>query len=187
MQNLEKTGLLYKIYEEAVRIDIGRKGYAIEGKEREGRISYEKGIAAALSAFQEAQSTNDPETIFLAEYALLTQELQLCDKSDKDAINSLTSAIQSFDDAFLVLEIAEDKVLYQAVEKSHPHNKKYRVKSFPKDSFHIACGSHIARLKNILKTPGLDPIEKALLKQRLANLYTAQDGYIEMQRNVLVN
>jgi hypothetical protein len=24
------------------------------------------------------------------------------------------------------------------------------IKGFPKDSFHVACGSHIARIKNIL-------------------------------------
>jgi hypothetical protein len=182
---LVPTGLLGKIYEEAVRIDLGRKGFAIEGKERDGRISYEKGIAAALSAFQEAKSSSDPETIFFAEYAFISQELQLCDKSDKDAINSLTNAIQGFDDAFLALEVVDDKTLYQAVEKTHPHSKKYRVKGFPKDSFHVACGSHVTRIKNILKTPGLDPLEKALLKQRLTNMTAGQSGYIEKQKETL--
>jgi hypothetical protein len=37
----------------------------------EGRISYEKGIADALSVFKEAQATSDPQTIILAEYTLL--------------------------------------------------------------------------------------------------------------------
>jgi hypothetical protein len=32
----------------------------------------------------------------LAEYDFITQEFQLCDKSDKDSINSLIKAIQSF-------------------------------------------------------------------------------------------
>jgi hypothetical protein len=189
---LVPTGLLGKIYEGAVRIDLGRKGFAIEGKERDGRISYEKGIATALSAFMEASnqrfaSAGDPETIFFAEYAFISQELQLCDKSDKDAINSLTNAIQGFDDAFLALEVVDDKNLYQAVEKTHPHRKEYRVKSFPKDAFHIACLSHITRIKNVLRFSGIAPIEKALLKQRLANLYTAQNGYIEKQRIALAN
>jgi hypothetical protein len=102
-------------------------------------------------------------------------------------MNSLNNAIQGFDDAFLALEVVDDKTLYQAVEKTYPHSKKYRVKGFPKDSFHVACGSHIARIKNILKTPGLDSIEKALLKQRFANLSTAQTGYVEKQRKVLTN
>jgi hypothetical protein len=184
---LGETGLVNSINNAAIHIDSGRKGFAIRGKEQEGRISYETGIAAALTAFQDAQSTGDPKTIFLAEYTFISQELELCDKSDKDALNSLNNAIQGFDDAFLAFEVVDNKTLYQAVEKTHPHSKKYRVKGFPRDSFHVACGSHIARIKNILKTPGLDPIEKALLKQRLANLSAAQTGYIEKQKKALTN
>jgi hypothetical protein len=176
------AGLINSIYDAAAAIDFGRKGFATRGKAEEGRISYEKGIALAMTAFQEAQSTSDPETIFLAEYTFISQELQLCDKSDKDTINSLTNAKQGFDDAFLALEVVDDKTLYQAVEKTYPHSKEYRVKGFPKDSFHVACGSHVARIKNILKTPGIDPIEKALLKQRLVNLSAGQGGYVEKQR-----
>jgi len=55
------------------------------------------------------------------------------------------------------------------------------------DSFHIAIKGHKGRLQNILKTPGLDPIEKALLKQRLDTLSAGQDGYMEMQRKALIN
>jgi hypothetical protein len=73
----------------------------------------------------------------------------------------------------------------KGVETAIPHDKKYRFGGYPKDSFHIACGSHITRIKNILRTPGIDPIEKALLKQRLANLPTAQNAYIEKQKKAL--
>ena len=37
----------------------------------------------------------------------------------------------------------------------------------------------------MLRTPGIDPIEKSLLKQRLINLPAAQNGYIEKQKKVL--
>ena len=57
-------------------IDAGRKGFATKGRAEEGRINYEKGIAVAMTAFQEAQSTADPQTILLAEYTFLSQELQ---------------------------------------------------------------------------------------------------------------
>jgi len=50
---------------------------------------------------------------------------------------------------------------------------------------HIACISHKTRLQNILRAPGIDPIEKALLKQRFVNLPAAQNGYIEKQKKVL--
>jgi len=179
-------GLVDRINKAAFNIDIGRKGFAIIGKEREGRISYEGGIAEAMSAFKEVQIIADPLTLLLVEYTFLTQELQLCDKSDTDTLNSLIKAIESLDDAFLALKAVEDKIMYQGTELTTPHNKKYRVKKvYPKDSFHIACISHQTRIKNILRTPGLDPIEKALLKQRLANLPTAQEGYIEKQRKAL--
>jgi len=183
---LDRILLVNNIYEAATNIDAGRKGFAIIGKEREGRISYEKGIHMAMSAFVQAQSTADPQTIILAEWTFLGQEFHLCDKADKDSINSLTQAIQHFDDAFLVLEIVGDSVLYQAVEKSYPHDKKYRVNGFPKDAFHIACLSHKARIKNILRFSGIDPIEKALLKQRFANLSAGQGGYVEKQKKALV-
>jgi len=184
---LDLTGLLIRIANAAANIDSGRKGFATRGKEQEGRISYEGGIAEALAAFKEAQTTADPQTMILAEYTFLTQEFEFCEKSDKDSLNSLTQAIQYFDDAFLVLKTVEDSTLYKAVETAIPHNKKFRVNGYPKDSFHIACGSHIARIKNMLRTPGIDPIEKSLLKQRLANLPTAQNGYIEKQKKALAS
>jgi len=182
---LAQTGLVNSVYDAAFSIDFGRKGFATRGKAEEGRISYETGIAEALTAFKEAQTTADPQTIVLAEYTFITQEMQFCDKSDKDSLSSLTQAIQSFDDAFRALQAVE-KPGYKVAEETYPQNGKYRVSGFPKDSFHIACISHKTRLQNILRSPGIDPIEKALLKQRFANLSAAQDGYIEKQRKALI-
>jgi len=184
---LDPTGLLRNIYEAALAIDSGRKGFATRGKEQEGRINYEDGIERAMSAFQEAQATADPQIILLAEYTFITQELEFCEKTDKDAISSLSRAIRFFDDAFLALEVVKDKTLYQATEKTYPHDGKYRIKGYPMDAYHIACKSHKGRLQNILKTPGLDPIEKALLKQRLDTIKAGQEGYVEMQRKALEN
>ena len=79
----------------------------------------------------------------------------------------------------------EEKTFYHVADKTIPHHKKYRINGFPKDSFHIACASHKTRIKNILRTPGIDPIEKELLQQRLANLSTAQNSYIEKQKKAL--
>jgi len=164
---LDILSLATRISTAVTHIDSGRKGFATEGKEREGRINYENGIERAMSAFVEAQISADPQALILAEYTFLSQEFELTQKSDKETINSLTNAIQFFDDAFLALKTVEDKQQYLGVENSIPHNEKYRFKGFPKDSFHIAVKGHITRLQNILKAPGIDPIEKALLKQRL--------------------
>ena len=178
---MELTGLVNSITVSTANIDFGRKAYAVRGKAEEARISYETGIAEAMTVFLEAQTTADPQTIILAEYAFLAQELQLCEKNDKDTISSLTNALQSFDDAFLAIKAVEG-LCYQAVELAIPHIGKYRINGYPKDSFHIACISHRTRLKNILRSPGIDQIEKALLKQRLSNLTTAQNSYIDKQK-----
>lgn len=181
---MEATGLINNIYDAALAIDLGRKGFATRGKAEEGRLSYERGISAALSAFRDAQSTVDPQIIVLAEYTFLSQELQFCKETDTDTLSSLTQAIQSFDDAFRALKIVEDSTLYKAVDQTYPTNPKYRVSNFPKDAFHIACISHRTRLQNILRSPGIDSIEKMLLKQRFVNLATAQDGYVVKQKGV---
>ena len=179
---MDLIGLVDRITEATTYIDAGRKGFATKGKAEEGRISYEKGIAEAMDAFKEAQTAGDPQSIILAEYTFLTQELQLCAKTDINTINSLVNAIQHFDDAFLVLKTVEEKALYHIVDSAIPHNKKYRIKGYPKDSFHIASGSHKTRIKNMLSTPGIDLIEKALLEQQKANLSTAQSSYVEKQK-----
>jgi len=87
---LDPTGLVSSISDAALLIDFGRKGFATRGKAEEGRISYEIGIAKALSAFKDAQISADPQTIILAEYTFITQELQFCEETDKDTFSSLT-------------------------------------------------------------------------------------------------
>jgi hypothetical protein len=181
---MAKIGLANSIYEAAIAIEAGRKGFATKGKAEEGRVSYEKGIALAMTAFQEAQTTSDPQTIILAEYTFISQELEFCEKADKDSINSLTKAVRNFDEAFIALDVVEGN-MYQAVENAISHDKDYRYNGFPKDAFHVACMSHITRIKNILRFSGIDPIEKALLKQRLANLSAGQGSYIEKQKKAL--
>jgi len=194
---LAKTGLVSSIYQAAINIDFGRKGFAIQGKEREGRINYEKGIAVAMSAFQEAQTTADPQTIILAEYTFLTQELEFCEKTDKDSITSLTKAIRFFDDAFLALETVEG-LHYEIADKTIPHDTKYRVKGFPMDAYHIACHSHKTRLINVLRSPGIDPAWTQCVHVRKSPTQTAackpfcragrvfgeaEEGFSEMRGN----
>jgi len=57
---LDLTGLVNSINDAALAIDFGRKGFATRGKAEEGRLSYEQGIAWALSSFRDAQSSIDP-------------------------------------------------------------------------------------------------------------------------------
>jgi len=182
---LAQIGLIDKIFKAAISIDAGRKGFAIIGKADEGRISFEKGIALAMAAFLEAQATFDPLILILAEWTFLSQEFEFLRKDDTYTINSLKRAIKFFDDAFLALKVVEDRIIYNGVEQAIPHDTKYRYKGYPLDAYHVACHNHKTRLQNILKTPGLDPIEKDLLKQRLANMKTAQEAYAERQKKAL--
>ena len=98
-------GLINNIYEAATKIDLGRKGIATRGKAEEGRILFEDGIAEAIKTFKEAQATADPHTIIFAEYTFLSQEKEFCVEIDKEALSSLATAIQGFDDAFLALKV----------------------------------------------------------------------------------
>jgi hypothetical protein len=182
---VDRTGLIDDVLTSAFRINDGRKGFAVPGKERQGRISYEDGIALAMAAFQEAQRSADPQTLILAETALLSQELEFCAKDDVSTRNSLAYAIQCFRDALRSLEAVEDAAGYKIAEKTHLTDPKKRVQGFPKDAFHEACGSHKTRLHNILRAPGIEMLEKALLKQRAVNMKAAQDAYVEKQRKAL--
>ena len=94
---MDLIGLVSSIAEAVINIDLGRKSWAIRGKEQEGRISFEEGISAALSAFENAQISADPQAIILAEYTYLSQELELCREIDNDSQSSLTQAKQNFE------------------------------------------------------------------------------------------
>ena len=66
------------------------------------------------------------------------------------------------------------------------NRKEFRESGFPKDAYHIACKSHKTRLENILRSP-VDPIEKSLLKQRISNLATARNTYIDKQKIAMMS
>ncbi|MDR3325125.1 MAG: hypothetical protein LBS82_03940 [Spirochaetaceae bacterium] len=160
---MEKTGLIARVTDAATRIDEGRKGLRTDGDEHEGRITYEAGLSIAMKAFQEAPSMRDAETLILVEYTFLAQELEFCDAADAQAIASLTQAVQSFDDAFLDLK-AVSSPAYWGAEQAIPHRKDHRVHGMPKDAYHIACIAHRTRINNVLRAPGINMTEKALLQ-----------------------
>lgn len=182
---MDLTGFLHNLVEYANNIDTGREGLTTDGKEHEGRLNYERGISGTLASFQTAQVSADPKTIILSELVFLQQELQFCHETDTITLSSLTQAIQSFEDALRCLKIAENPSTYQSAEATHPTASKFRVQGYPKDAFHLACISHRTRLQNVLRSPGINMVEKAVLQQRASNMNTAQGSYIQMQREAL--
>jgi hypothetical protein len=184
---LDLNGLLDNISVSVANIDFGRKGFAADGREHDGRIAYERGITGAAESFDAAQTSRDCETIILAELVFLQQEFQFCNEADVDTQSSLTQAIQSFEDALRSLRTVENRSLYQGAETTHPTASKYRINGYPKDAFHLACIAHRTRLHNILRVPGINMTEKAVMSQRAANMTTAQGSYIEKQKKALVS
>jgi hypothetical protein len=181
------VGLTDRVFRAVAYIDSGRKGLAANGEEHEGRISYEIGISAALSAFKEAQTIGDSQTFILAELTFLQQELHFCNDADTITQSSLTQAIQNFEDALRCLKIVEDTEGYRSAEATHLTTPKYRIQGLPKDAFHLACIAHWTRLQNSLRTPGIDMKEKIVLQQRAVNMTAAQRSYIEKQKIALID
>ncbi|WP_148257245.1 hypothetical protein [Treponema primitia] len=87
---MEKTGLLYEVFKSVYNIDLGRKGFATDGGEHQGRLFYESGISSAMFCFQEAQAAGDCELLILAEETFLQQELHFFEAEDTITLNSLT-------------------------------------------------------------------------------------------------
>jgi hypothetical protein len=182
---MDLIGLLNNLVRSAENIDRGRKGFATNGEEHEGRIAYETGISVTLAAFQEAQRNADPQTFILAELAFLQQELQFCNETDAETQSSLTQAIQSFNDALRSLKAVQG-AHYKTADEAFPTNSKYRYHNMPKDAVHSACISHRTRIKNILRVPGMNMTEKAVYQQRFTNMTVAQNSYLELQKKALL-
>ena len=158
---MDLAGLLNRTVLAIEKINRGRKGFATDGEEHQGRLDYEPGISLAAAAFAEARKTADPKTIMLAEEAFLEQELEYCGEADTFTRSSLKTALQSFDDALLSLEAVEDAAGYKTADKTWPHTPKYRTRDYPRDAFHLACMSHKTLL--IRENPGesVDPFDNA--------------------------
>ena len=182
---MDLIGFLDDLAEYANKIDAGRKGFATDGEEHEGRLNYERGISGSLDSFQTAQVSADPQTIVLSELVFLQQELQFCHETDTITKSSLTQAIQSFEDALRCLKIVENPSAYQSAEATYPTAPKLRVQGYPKDAFHLACASHRTRLQNVLRAPGINMTEKAMLQQRKDNMSAAQSAYKAKQKKAL--
>ena len=184
---MERTGLLDKIMRSVLTIYRGRKGLDTDGGEREGRISYQTGLKLGIETFQKIQANAalDLELLILAEYTFLIQELELCAVQDTRARASLHNAIQDFDGASLALKVLHNDSDYILAAKTYSCRPLFRYKQMPKDAFHVACAGHSVRINNILKAPGINLLEKDLLKQRHANMITAQSVYLEKQKKVL--
>jgi hypothetical protein len=163
----------------------GRRGLATKGSTEEGLEFYQKGLAIAMRVFKEALEGGDPETIILVDEAFVAEEQASCDPRDAAATGSLRAAAVGHNEALRVLPTVKDAAAYQAAETTYPQDSHYRHKGMPKDSFHVACKGHAARLGNTLKTPGMNMLEKAVYRQRQVNMIAVQGVYLALQKTAL--
>jgi hypothetical protein len=177
--------LISNVFQAVQQIDFGRTGLSTAKKERKGRISFENGIALALSTFQEVRSSRNPKALILIESTYVKQELNFCNPEATDTRSSLTTAYRELEDCLRSLKIVANPAAYRQADKTHSTDPKKRVQGCPKDAFYQSCVSHITRLQNFSRTPGQTLIEKALYKQRIANMRTAQAAYLELQKKAL--
>jgi hypothetical protein len=153
-----------------------------DGREHEGRLSFEKGIAEARVIFKEVFDGGDVELILLAEYLFITQELEECEDDEVEGRSSAVAALASFDDAFLSLKALGNSTAYQVAEQTYPHSVQYRYKGMPKDAFHIAFLAHKTRLRNGISRLGLSRLDRTLAKERILAINVTQDIYFEKQQ-----
>jgi hypothetical protein len=182
---MEKTGLIIGIIEAVSDIAKGRIGLRTKGETEEGREDFAKGLKLGKTIFSEVKNCGDPELMLLAEYSFVNQELEGARAEEKVGRASYQAAVQDFDDAFLSLKSVNDALMYQGAENTHPHRAQFRYKGMPNDSFHIAYAGHYTRLQNKLKPIGINPDEQVLTELRMAVCKSAQEAYLEKQRNVL--
>jgi hypothetical protein len=184
---MDRIGLLAEIVLGMDNITVGRTKIAIEGEAEEGRRLLAKGLSMVLMVFQEvgANAANDPETLVLADHAYLTEEQRHCRSTETGLLNSVTVAIESFNDALRAYKAVQDAAGYKIAEMTYSRQRKYRYRGMPKDAFHNACMAHRARLNNNLSTAGINDIELDVYKQRIDNMRVVQDAYTERQQSAL--
>jgi hypothetical protein len=182
---MEKTGLTIGILEAVKDITIGRIGLRTDGKAEKGRADLAKGLALGKKIFAEVKECTDPELMLFAEYFFVTQELEGARSEEIIGRSSYQSALHDFDDAFRSLKSVKDTTMYQGAENTYPNRAPFRYKGMPNDAFHTAYAGHYTRLQNKLKPIGIDPDEQVLTELRMQVCKTAQEVYLEKQREVL--
>jgi len=184
---LDRNGFLDNVTKSVTFIYQGRDGLDTEGHTEEGRVNYHKGLRLGIDTFREirALTSENLELPVACEYAFLNQELQFCAPADDRVRTSLSKAVEDFDGAFLALDVLQNTEGYHYVDKAMPRRAEFRYKGMPKDAFHVACAGHRARVDNILKAPGINLLEKALLKERRTTMQMVQTAYLDKQRRAL--
>lgn len=181
---MEKIGLIADMSDAVEQIAVGRTGLETDGREHDGFIEFSEGINKASVLYTEAANSGDCELMIVAEYTYLSKELEYAQDGETGAEASAAAALESFDDALLVLKAVENKN-YEYAELAFPHRGKWRYNGYPNDAFHVGCTAHITRIKNGLSRFGVNRNDRALAQLRIRMFETAQRLYLEKQKRIL--
>jgi hypothetical protein len=178
---MEKNGLLNSMRDGVAALADGRRKLYAKGTEVEGLEMYHKGYGIIFSLFKEALATKDAELMLLAEFYYTARELYESPGGEPVAKSSAQTAVRKFEEALQALKVVVNPQ-YALVHQALSTEKAYRFKGMPKDAFHIACLSDMARVRNGLSRMGLSDEDKKIAHKRIEVMNFAQDCYVEIQQ-----
>jgi len=128
---------------------------------------------------EKIQSENKIKDILQAEKLFLSAELI----GSKKKQASIDTALRQWDEGLTAMSIVKNKNKYQGAYYTYGSAEK-DAQDLPLDAFRKFIRSHLTRLDNSLASES-SPSKATTLKQRQANLRTAESLYKEMQRQAL--
>ena len=133
-------------------------------------------------ALQKVGDSEDLEIILRAEKLILDNERDYY--ADTDLIKkSLDNALGDIEAALKLVDTVQDPEAYKAIADGHTRPRN-RIGNLPHDEARQFFKSHRSRLENQEKSR-LMGLEKALIKDRKANLAKASASYVKLQKNAL--
>jgi hypothetical protein len=177
---MEKNGLLKQMFDGVATLAEGRRALYTNGTEVYGLKLYREGYEIILSLFNEAIVSEDAEIMLLTEFFYTAGELSASDGNEPVAKSSAQTAVRKFEEALQALQTVVNPS-YGALHQALSTDKTYRHKGMPKDAFHVACLSDMARVRNGLSRMGLSLEDKGIARKRIELMNAAQDCYCQMQ------
>ncbi len=144
---------------------------------------YTTGLEKTLLALRNLGKSGDIDRIVSVEATFVAMEHRLHQKQDPSVLPSLKAAIEDFKVIHDDLKLVKVPEHYQIAAVSY-HSKK-KLHGVVTDGCHEAFNSHITRLGNRMSAVGISVPEKNILRQRQANMRTAKELYIDLQRKAL--
>ncbi len=147
---------------------------------KEAQVFHES-LKETLGLLKDVRKTKDPAYILEIEKSILEHSLNN-NANSAEMKSSLKTGLAELEAGLEFLQIVQNSDQYQAIKRGSV--PKDIQGGLPLDGFRKFERSHRTRLANLLKATTPIP-EKNLLRQRIENLKTAREAYMDMQRKAL--